>query len=344
MGSCSAKERKFISAADAGFTIPPPPQTPAGQKSEAWYTCDGDMSLHPDDQSRSGDIPPEPVNPYASASTISYRPSPPGLVRLALTKKSEPKVVEKYNMTSDDKNVDLLAKGGSLYFFACVHGKKLKQEYADTIALMVNRSMFADEAKENYSPPVDMKDPAFRNKHTFMLNKACYILPEITSKDFSPELLSSYWYQENCQTTATSVWKDGQKDWKRDHNTFRITKHIIPLFFNLTIQFKCSDMKPDALAALSPIMDGLQVHRGILMERTKRDGKKQDATKKAKSVILMHDFKGGVLIVNSVVGVQSSVPSWLAGVVDTFGGKGAAEVAETCDNTRKFFREYLKNR
>eukprot|EP00756_Hemistasia_phaeocysticola_P055785 Hpha_TRINITY_DN31768_c0_g1::TRINITY_DN31768_c0_g1_i1::g.116368::m.116368 len=355
MGTCGSKgERAYLPPSSAGFaplTPKPAPQqrkieNPDASMSESFFTCDDEENNARPAQSDTL-IVQQPNGAVDEPGPKSFRPTPAGIVPLAFEKKSKPKVINRFDFSTEQKEVDLFRTGASLYFFKCVTGKVLKEQEVAYIRSFINLSQFANEGTDNFSPPVNMNDVAWRNKHIFMLNKASYILPGVRPEDVTPELLSSYWYQYNCQSEATTVWKDGEKNWTREGTTFRITKHIVKwLGFNITVQFRVSDVPREHLSRMSFLIDGLEVHRALLLERTKRDGRKVDSTKKVKSIYLMHDLGEGrgILVSNVTAAVQGSIPSFIAAMVDTFGSSGAAEVAETCDNTRKFFREYLKTR
>ena len=81
------------------------------------------------------------------------------------------------------------------------------------------------------------------------------------------------------------VWgKDYQAE---DQHTFRFTKNVIPYVYDLTIQFRIHELPKEILPSLSEI-DNLQIHKALLMERTKRDRTRVDSIWEVKSLFTLH--------------------------------------------------------
>eukprot|EP01064_Diplonema_japonicum_P020745 TRINITY_DN30324_c0_g1_i1.p1 TRINITY_DN30324_c0_g1~~TRINITY_DN30324_c0_g1_i1.p1 ORF type:complete len:628 (+),score=169.28 TRINITY_DN30324_c0_g1_i1:37-1920(+) len=249
--------------------------------------------------------------------------------------KNESYLVVKHfeTLLSEPELVQHLGKGGVLFCMACKLRKDLTESEVRLIECFVNMSSFEDEVKEAGTIPVDMRAESAVD-FTFWRNTAAYYLPGIKKEDVNAAVISSYAYQKACQPSGTYVWNDVQGE-----NTFRITKSIIPLVFKVTIQFKCSDVPEEFLPQFSGHMSGLQVHKAVLMERTRRKKGGLDVCKKCKSLLLYHFLPdGGAIVVNPVALVNTSIPSILVSIIDRVGSLGGKEVA-TC---AKLARQYLK--
>eukprot|EP01062_Namystynia_karyoxenos_P069896 TRINITY_DN65316_c0_g1_i1.p1 TRINITY_DN65316_c0_g1~~TRINITY_DN65316_c0_g1_i1.p1 ORF type:complete len:425 (+),score=103.89 TRINITY_DN65316_c0_g1_i1:74-1276(+) len=337
-------------------------------RNDSFFTCYGDDGDVPADEEvfvpRRHSVPQGIVSPSAEDACSHHtgtqprrrsalrrkshlRSLPPGTgTGVPRDKRSKPKVMGKWDFTTDPKVVEFLRDGGSCYAFHCSPGTSVGAPEKRMIGAIINLSGFADETRENHVPCIDLCNTRDLADHIFMLNKACYVLPKpITTADLTAGILASTTYQKACQGDGTTVWADGDKGWERAANTFRITKTIIRFILSITVQFRCSDLPPAALPELSALIDGLQVHSAILLERTKRDPRQQDATKKVKSVLLMHQLDGGgVLVANVTCAAQASLPGVVARMVDKLGSLGAAEVADTCDRTRKYLLARARER
>lgn len=191
--------------------------------------------------------------------------------------------IDYYN---SEERLDWLEEGGVLFSFSCRTWLDPLEE--KMVQLIANLSSFDDETTDNYVPHFDAKNPSDMARYTFVLQRSAYLLPGVPLSVLTPELLSSVDYHKACQPTGTRIWDD-----KNEPNTFRMTRPIIPRLYYITIQFKVSRLGRDDLDALSKVF-GLRIDVGLLMERTKRHvPPKQDATAKAKSVLLVRPLACG---------------------------------------------------
>jgi len=183
-----------------------------------------------------------------------------------------------------------------------------------------------------------MKDPEIAAQFTVTIVKNSYILPDLKLEDFTPELLCSSEYLHGCMPGPPKIWKEVP-----DNTTFRITKTIIPWVYYMTFQFKCTVLAEHKLPGLTRI-DNCPVHKAILLERTKRDKSVQDATRKAKSILLYTEIEGGVLFRNVTVALNTWIPNFAVPFIDNLGSLGAKETKDTAVMTRKFYKKYLKKK
>ena len=179
-----------------------------------------------------------------------------------------------------------------------------------------------------------------------MLTSCSYIIPFIDVDTLTLDTFVTSQYHKSCQPPATRIWDDCHG--RGDLQTFRITKPIIPWVFKMTIQFHCSEVPKDRLEKFSCLMGGLRPDRAILMERTKRDKRHSDMTKKCKSVLLLHKLKGddaGCLIVNASFIANSKIPQIMAPIIDRVGKIGTEEVTVTASRTRRYLTQaHQKNK
>jgi len=233
----------------------------------------------------------------------------------------------------DASNIHHLNQGGVIFGFSCHHS--LGPFEADVVRTIANLSSFQDETVENFVPHIGEDMSEIMNQYTPVLVKAAYILPFVSLDEIcDPVALASTEYQRTNQPYGTRIWEE---DWL-DDTTFRMTRAVIPYVYNITIQFKVSRIDdPVVLSRLSDLV-GTRVDCGLLLERTKHSvPPKLDRTRKAKSVLLYTAVDGGGVLVNHItVILQSSLPSIVEGVIDSFGGWGLAEACETTRKTRKY--------
>jgi len=91
-------------------------------------------------------------------------------------------------------------------------------------------------------------------------------------------------------------------------------------------------------------LDNCPVHKAVILERTKRDKTVQDATKKAKSVLLYTEVEGGVLCRNITICLNSFIPNFVVPFIDTLGSLGSKETKDTAVMTRAFFKKLAKKK
>lgn len=224
------------------------------------------------------------------------------------------------------EHIKLLQEGGVLFSFTC------SSDHHDMLEYVVNLSSFSDETTENCVPYYDKNE---KKSYTVVLSRCSYILPGVDiGRLCDPEYLASTSYQGHCQPNGTSVCK------QEENTTFRIIKPVIPLLFSLTVQFKVSRIKQDDLIQLSRLV-GTRVDCGLLLERTKRYPQRQDATIKAKSVLLYTRIEGGILVNHLTVILQSSLPLIIAMAITKFGSWGLGEACESVAQTRKYTKQTI---
>jgi len=104
---------------------------------------------------------------------------------------------------------------------------------------------------------------------------------------------------------------------------------------------QCSSISSSTCKSLGEL-DGIPVHAGLLLERTKRNSKVVDATRKVKSLMMYTDLADGGVLVRHIVSVfNTTVPSYGAWVMNNLGSFGANEATETAVLTRKFLSQKL---
>jgi hypothetical protein len=224
------------------------------------------------------------------------------------------------------EHIKLLQEGGVLFSFTC------SSDHHDMLENVVNLSSFSDETTDNCVPYYDKKE---KKSYTAVLSRCSYILPGVDiDRLCDPVYLASTSYQKHCQPNGTSVCE------QNENTTFRIIKPVIPLLFSLTVQFKVSRIKEDDLIQLSRLV-GTRVDCGLLLERTRRNPKRQDATIKAKSVLLYTRIDGGILVNHLTVILQSSLPLIIAMAINKFGAWGLGEACESVVQTRKYTKRTI---
>lgn len=234
---------------------------------------------------------------------------------------------DEYDMQSLEQQ-EFLERGGAFLSFACTH--TLDVEQARMVGALINLSTFADETRDNFVPIYNMDE----DENPFVLVKTVYALPFTNMIDWiTPERLASTEYQVECQVPSTVFWDQTRTD------TFRFTKPIIPYVYNMTVQFKVSELSLETLDSLVDCVGGLHIEKGLLMERTKRTVPPTiDRCLKVKSALLYTRVNGGVLCHHLTIVMLSSVPSLVAAIVTRYGSLGAKETAETVSRTRRFLR------
>eukprot|EP01063_Lacrimia_lanifica_P008554 TRINITY_DN1562_c0_g1_i1.p1 TRINITY_DN1562_c0_g1~~TRINITY_DN1562_c0_g1_i1.p1 ORF type:complete len:800 (+),score=248.80 TRINITY_DN1562_c0_g1_i1:89-2488(+) len=276
----------------------------------------------------------------ASPENVDAPPPTPGVAIPAnmgndIPTNSDPRVQIDFDFFRDPAAVEHLSKGGALYYFTFLKGTQAASSTLNFSNILINISSFADEQAENGVPHVDPYSKADQNECIFMLNKATYLLgDDVKLADITSDLIASKEYQAACQPGNVKLY-----DTPGLTSTFRFKKTVIWPVYSITIQFKVSVLDPAVHPRLAELNDGLPVHLALLLERTKRNKGGLDVIKKAKSILLYHEFpNGGILVTNVTTGAATSVPSVIASMVDKLGSIGAKDVSETAVRTRKFFK------
>jgi hypothetical protein len=218
-------------------------------------------------------------------------------------------------------------------FFRFVSGglAKVSPQDREFVRLYANITGFADEAKENFCPVVDPFDPVQQSKYIVILVKAMYILPGVLLSNITQDLLASLDYNRNCQPGDVRF---EEKD--IPPRTFREVKTIVKFVYSLTIQMYVTEITdPEILFSLKE-SDGMVPTKVIVLERTKRTPSKIDSTAKCKSVLMYYAVNGGVLVSHATIVMNTSVPTVVARILNTFGGQGCGECAETAKLTRAY--------
>lgn len=239
-----------------------------------------------------------------------------------------------WDFLSVDGAAAALSEGRCMFRFLCNSLAELNPETQSIVDSFINLSSFADEVAENNAPKVNVHDSEDAAKYIGIHVKTMYMLPGITLKEITKDLIVSTDYQKACQPSENKV-QDCEVD-----DTFRLTMSIIRFVFSLTIQFKVSEITdPAALQALA-VCDGMVPAKAIMLERTKRHIAKVDATAKVRSLLLYYPVNDGVLVNNHTVVLNTSLPKVVSKIMNTFGSQGAAQSVQTA----KFTREYLIKR
>eukprot|EP00494_Astrolonche_serrata_P027620 UN27883 len=137
----------------------------------------------------------------------------------------------------------------------------------------MNLSGYKDEVKQNKVPHMDLSDTEEAGQYTFALQKSMWVLPDVSLSGITAEKISSYEYMAKCQPVSCKVWKPNTDFKPEDKTTFRFTKSVIPMLYDLTIQFRTTEVNLKDKKILRSLceLDNMTVHKAILMERTKRD-------------------------------------------------------------------------
>jgi hypothetical protein len=166
-------------------------------------------------------------------------------------------------------------------------------------------------------------------KYTTVMTKVTYLLPRVKKELFTPELVSSDAFLQECVPGNPKFWPDSPP------NTFRMTKSVIPFIFSMTIQFTVSVIPQELLPSLF-VLNKVPVHRALLLERTKRNPQLQDATAKVKTILAISEVPGGLLVSNVTAVLNSSLPYFAALVLDALGSFASGEGGSTACFTKKF--------
>jgi len=234
-----------------------------------------------------------------------------------------------------------LSEGKSLSSFDSFVGQDANAKQKQILDTIMNLSHYKNEVEENQVPTLNIHDPEDSYQYTLCIQKSMWVLPDVKLDDFTPARMAEYDYLNRCQPVSCKMWKPGQDYKPEDEFTFRFTKSVIPYIYDLTIQFRVSEVPADVLPELSKL-DNIEIHKALLMERTKRDRTRVDSTRKVKSLFMLHQLKDGLLISHLTGVMNTSVPTIIANLLSSFHELVASEVAETASLTRKYWAETLK--
>jgi hypothetical protein len=232
---------------------------------------------------------------------------------------------------------EALSRGEAFMNFSCKPAGSLTDRERE-MANMVIRINTAESLEKDGCPDIDLYNPADCSKYTLILTRGTYVLPNVDVTKMTPAFIASMDYQKGCLPGSPYLWpKTGTSD--EEIRTFRMTKPLIPFVFSIVIQMRTTHITdPDVVRRLEDI-DKLKIAHCIIFERTKRSASaKDDSTAKVRSVLMYYPLpdNSGVLVTNYTVVCNTTIPKIVASVVQSFGSRGAAEVAETAHRTRKF--------
>ncbi|KNC87044.1 hypothetical protein SARC_00790, partial [Sphaeroforma arctica JP610] len=240
-----------------------------------------------------------------------------------------------YSFLDSHRNLRLLNKGATLFAFCCKPGEALNKAELEIVDSVINITGFENEVEDNNVPVVDIYDGTEAQLYTVIITKVHYLLKDITLAEITPQFLASFEYHKACQPGGPKIW-----DEVPDDTTFRITKTLIPMVYDMTIQFKVHEVNDsDDLEKLSSLEPSMLIDRVIILERSKRSKNKTDATRKAKSILIYQEVSGGVHCMNITVGLNTSLPSFITPFIDGFGSFGSAEASQTAALTRTYLRK-----
>lgn len=240
-----------------------------------------------------------------------------------------------WDFLADEDSVNQLNGGDCLFRFMCGPVHNFDKETLDTMNLFINLSSFADEVVENNTPKVDVYDPCEADKYICISVKAMYMLPGAKLSSITPELMASDNYQKACQPSQNSIEHvDGEY-------TFRLKLNVIKFIFSMTVMFRVSEITDPSVLFSFKSADGIVPAKALMLERTKRQVGKVDATAKVRSMLLYYPVNGGLLVNSHTFVLNTSIPTVVAKIVNTFGSQGAAQSAETAHMTRKYVAESM---
>jgi len=244
----------------------------------------------------------------------------------------------KMKYLEDPEHQTHLAAGKSLSSFVSFAGNEANETHKFILKRIMNLSCYEDEVKQNNVPNLDIDDRDDSYQYTICIQKSMWVLPNKNIDEITPERFASFNYMDRCQPSSCKVWKPGQDYDPEDNLTFRFTKSVIPYLYDLTIQFRVSELPLEELPNLTEL-DNLTIHKALLLERTKRDRTRIDSTRKVKSILMFHQLEEGILV-SHITGVMNTViPTMIANLLEHFHETVATEVAETANCTRKYWRE-----
>uniref|UniRef100_A0A0G4HM37 Uncharacterized protein n=1 Tax=Chromera velia CCMP2878 TaxID=1169474 RepID=A0A0G4HM37_9ALVE len=263
-----------------------------------------------------------------------------GLSAREVSTDSFPICLNDWSQFLEKGTVGEMSRGGVAFCLRSLAGKSLTEGDKSFIQALVNLSMFEDEGKENNSAKLSIEDETVQAKVTAVLVKTAFVIPGWRAEDFRPEFIATLDYQRSCQPGSPVFEENVQA------NQFRLTKSIVPHLYSITVQFNVSQV--DSAADLNALerMLGMQVHRAILMERTKRRVQVEDATLKCKSLLVYHNLPdgSGVLVTHCTVALNTVIPSLVASLLTAGSSFASKEVVETARLTRSYLLSVKKGK
>ena len=282
-----------------------------------------------------------------------------------------------------EQQLKWIGEGNVVFAFDCKPGAHCNRQDRQLIAALCNTTGFKDECVENGQipvrvPPADSSffgdannnnqqplhadEAAFAQEltpYTVILCKTSYILPgvNIENAQVDADLLGSLRYNKGCQPGNPQF---NEVPPGMEPNTYRLTRVVIPYVFKMLIQFRVAEILPssphwqyirlcDNWVRNSD--DGnvlcreLNPCRALLIERTKNNRAKQDATVRCKSLLLYYSVPSpnpgsppSTLVSHITVVLNTSLPRPVAALMARFSSNGLAEAMETAAKTRHWLR------
>jgi len=239
---------------------------------------------------------------------------------------------------TDPEQEQQLCEGRSLSSFVSFVLNAATEPQKLILEKIMNLSYYENEVEENKVPFLDVNDEEDGLKYTICIQKSMWLLPNATLENITAERFATFDYHQRCQPASCNIWRPGQDYEPEDSFTFRFTKTIISYIYDLTIQFRVTEIPESEMASLSEI-DDIPIQKALLLERTKRDRTRQDSTKKVKSLLMFHQLDDGLLVSHITGVMNTSIPTIVASLLEHFHQTVADEVSETCVLTRQYFKQ-----
>jgi len=207
-----------------------------------------------------------------------------------------------------DKLEQYLQNGQCPLWFTGINGEcnsRLKAK----IKNLINLTGFEDETKENGVPYIDCDDPQEWKKYTFIYQTNIRMMCTKDINLVTPEEMASFELNTkvHCFKHANErpkVLRAGEDGWQPRNN--RTSRTVAPgiLGMKITVQLQFSEMNIDEINSNQILSEGITWTRAILSERTKQNITRKDTTAKMKTLALMKQLDGGVLL--HVIGVTAN--------------------------------------
>jgi hypothetical protein len=230
-----------------------------------------------------------------------------------------------------------LSVGNIFFSFKFFDGMYANDNDIKLMDSIINLSMFENENIENNVPHINVKDKEDINKYKFVLSKTMYLIPELDINDIDIKIWSSKKFCEEC------IGDNARFDDIEEKNSFRMNKDIF-FWYSICVQMQLSEIKNvNVLNSMKNVAE-FDTKYGILYERVKRNKEKIDNIAKAKSVLLFHNVRGGVILTDiNVIVINKFLPDFLLKFVDKF-KMSDSEISQIIYRRRKYIREQYKNK
>eukprot|EP00760_Papus_ankaliazontas_P007392 PhM_4_TR13339/c3_g1_i1/m.17536 len=319
----------------APLTISPPPTGPC-KEPEALVPPASHQRAVVEEEEVLPPAPPMPSKPVA-AKTVQH-----SNILTRMHPKYDPKMSPKCTLSPNwdvltlSNAAEILQAGNTLMNFACRPATHLETRERELANLIINVNSPLSGG-DNY-PSTDLYSKEDCDRYTMIVTRATYLLPNIHLEKMTPYYIASMEYQKGCIPGSPYLWPKQGTNTDDDLRTFRITKPLIPFVFSLVVQMRTTEITDAETLRRLEDVDKLPVSHAILFERTRRSANATDSTAKVRSILLYYALPDnkGVLVTNFTVVCNNFIPKIVAKVVQSFGSRGAGEVNETAQKTRKF--------